>query len=285
MSVFSDQETSESEGNLDNLRGIMGVMQHHDAVTGTEKQFVADDYARLLQIGIDKCSKNINNALNQLSHSKNQIFHTNHKFGYKICANLNISACEITENSKQFMITLYNPLSHSTFQYVRLPVMTGEYEVRDPQNVSISSQLVPIPAEIQSLSYRRSKAKVELVFLANGLPPLGYKSYFVQRKLSSTIRSTDYNSPTGTFTIGGKHLKLTFDQSGLLASATNGNVKMKVRQNFYIYEGFAGNNAIPEARSSGAYIFRPITKALQIVNQAKIRVVRGDLVDEVHQVS
>lgn len=35
----------------------MGVMQHHDAVTGTEKQLVADDYARLLhksmQQGLD----------------------------------------------------------------------------------------------------------------------------------------------------------------------------------------------------------------------------------------
>lgn len=33
---------------LNLLREAMGVLQHHDAVTGTEKQHVAEDYARLL---------------------------------------------------------------------------------------------------------------------------------------------------------------------------------------------------------------------------------------------
>ena len=31
----------------------MGVVQHHDAVSGTEKQEVAFDYAQRLSIGID----------------------------------------------------------------------------------------------------------------------------------------------------------------------------------------------------------------------------------------
>lgn len=33
----------------------MGVMQHHDAVTGTEKENVAHDYARLLSEGLAEC--------------------------------------------------------------------------------------------------------------------------------------------------------------------------------------------------------------------------------------
>ena len=37
---------------LDKLREAMGVMQHHDAVTGTEKQHVAEDYARILHKSI-----------------------------------------------------------------------------------------------------------------------------------------------------------------------------------------------------------------------------------------
>ena len=31
----------------------MGIVQHHDAVSGTEKQHVADDYALRLSHGID----------------------------------------------------------------------------------------------------------------------------------------------------------------------------------------------------------------------------------------
>lgn len=41
-------------GDLDVLREAMGVMQHHDAVSGTEKQNVANDYARLLSAGFDE---------------------------------------------------------------------------------------------------------------------------------------------------------------------------------------------------------------------------------------
>lgn len=33
----------------------MGVMQHHDAITGTEKEHVAHDYARILSNGFDEC--------------------------------------------------------------------------------------------------------------------------------------------------------------------------------------------------------------------------------------
>jgi hypothetical protein len=31
----------------------MGIVQHHDAISGTEKQAVADDYAQRLSVGID----------------------------------------------------------------------------------------------------------------------------------------------------------------------------------------------------------------------------------------
>lgn len=40
----------------------MGVMQHHDAVTGTEKQLVADDYSRILYDSISHAEKMISKA-------------------------------------------------------------------------------------------------------------------------------------------------------------------------------------------------------------------------------
>ena len=39
----------------DSLRRAMGVAQHHDAVSGTSKQHVADDYAKRLAIGAAEC--------------------------------------------------------------------------------------------------------------------------------------------------------------------------------------------------------------------------------------
>lgn len=58
---------------LNALREAMGVMQHHDAITGTEKQHVAEDYARILQGGVDECQFIVNTALRYLSIEINKL--------------------------------------------------------------------------------------------------------------------------------------------------------------------------------------------------------------------
>lgn len=42
---------SETGPNTDSLADALAIAQHHDAVTGTEKQHVANDYAKRLSIG------------------------------------------------------------------------------------------------------------------------------------------------------------------------------------------------------------------------------------------
>lgn len=42
---------SETGRNTDSLADALAIAQHHDAVTGTEKQHVANDYAKRLAIG------------------------------------------------------------------------------------------------------------------------------------------------------------------------------------------------------------------------------------------
>lgn len=44
-------------------------MQHHDAVTGTEQQHVASDYARLLDVGIDDCLTTTKESLKYVFYS------------------------------------------------------------------------------------------------------------------------------------------------------------------------------------------------------------------------
>lgn len=111
----------------------MGIMQHHDAVTGTEKQKVADDYARRLALGINACGGNINSALNQFTLGSEASNETSDKNDFKFtnCLNLNISACEISENNNNFIVTIYNPLSHARFQHIRVPVTDMNYKVTD----------------------------------------------------------------------------------------------------------------------------------------------------------
>lgn len=53
----------EDWADLNALREAMGVMQHHDAITGTEKEHVAHDYARILSKGMQECEFVANVAL------------------------------------------------------------------------------------------------------------------------------------------------------------------------------------------------------------------------------
>ena len=45
-------------------------------------------------------------------------------------------------------------------------------------------QVVPLPDEILNIPGRQSEARAELVFIAKNLPPLGFRSYYVQRSNS-----------------------------------------------------------------------------------------------------
>lgn len=277
----------------------MGVMQHHDAVTGTEKQHVAEDYARLLDRAMNACSANTRDVLNQMTTGENpfneQTVNADHDyvdsqydFQFDICPALNISVCEKTEGNQNFIVTLYNPLPHSTFQYVRIPVSGADYSILDYRGVPTPYQMISIPSSIRNLNYRLSNATngklktlkffltfsnlilkyfVEMVFLANELPPLGFKSYFISPVsneqqpevvlMDEPHREHGYFADDGTVSIGNKYINLTFDRSGQLVSVTSNGATSKLTQTFFYYEGAVGDNKEFVNRSSGAYIFRP----------------------------
>lgn len=276
----------------------MGVMQHHDAITGTEKQHVADDYARRLSVAFWACGLNTREALNQLTMGKNSINHPEkipvpkkYDFNFDSCLSLNISQCSITEESKNFIVTVYNPLAHSTYQYIRVPVPSVHYTITDYRGVPTESQIVPVPSSVSNLKFRLSNSSFELVFLANELPPLGYKSYFVQQNDPEVMQADQPSAPHHNYLgkddkieIGNKYINLTFDKDGHLTGVNSNGAYSPLRQEFFYYEGAQGNNEEFRNRSSGAYIFRPNSTEQIISQKAFVRVVKGPIVDEVHQV-
>ena len=48
------------EEELDELRRTVGVVQHHDAATGTERQAVADDYSRRMNRALQEGAEALN---------------------------------------------------------------------------------------------------------------------------------------------------------------------------------------------------------------------------------
>ncbi|XP_058452839.1 lysosomal alpha-mannosidase-like isoform X1 [Malaya genurostris] len=311
LTALAPKKESHFTVHLNVLRETMGVMQHHDAVTGTEKQHVADDYSRMLHRAIEACGANTKVALNQmvdpvqkksLSKYSGHDFQRNFTFEFDTCHWLNISKCEITESSDSFMVTLYNPLAHSGYQYVRLPVSGNKYIVKDYRGVETPSQMVPIPATVQNLNYRFSNATSEVVFLANELPPLGYKSYFVSRVIESVDDFTnDHHSASAPavklqadeaakqwhsqeVVIGNKYLNVSFDSNGFLSTISVNGISSRLRQTFVYYEAAIGNNIEWRNRSSGAYIFRPNGTERHVSDSVLLQVFKGNVVQEVHQV-
>jgi lysosomal alpha-mannosidase len=50
---LSKLESTEIDSLIE-MREAMAIVQHHDAITGTEQQHVANDYARILNNGFKK---------------------------------------------------------------------------------------------------------------------------------------------------------------------------------------------------------------------------------------
>uniref|UniRef100_A0A8C1ZA37 Alpha-mannosidase n=1 Tax=Cyprinus carpio TaxID=7962 RepID=A0A8C1ZA37_CYPCA len=120
------------EGDSDTMSKAMGVAQHHDAVSGTEKQHVAYDYARRLATGWAHCEVLVRNSLAILSGSEApRVF----------CENLNISVCPLTESSHKFSMNVYNPLGRTVSWPVRLPVNGSVYSVTDANGRAVDSQV------------------------------------------------------------------------------------------------------------------------------------------------
>ncbi|XP_055636185.1 lysosomal alpha-mannosidase-like [Toxorhynchites rutilus septentrionalis] len=262
------------------LREAMGVMQHHDAITGTEKQHVADDYARMLNTAFEACDVNANDALQSFATDT-----SSSSIKFESCHLLNISLCEISETKETFVVTLYNPLGHTSSKYVRLPVNAKSYLIKDALGIPLPIQVIPLPEQITNLNFRKSLAVQELVFLAEEIPPLGYKSIYVTETYNGMLQDTPKELPDKRpASIGNNYLSLNFDNNGFLSTITVNGASHRLQQDFLYYEGAYGNNEVFENRSSGAYIFRPNGTIQQVTTKVRLSVHKGEHVQEVHQV-
>ncbi|XP_076073575.1 lysosomal alpha-mannosidase-like [Mytilus galloprovincialis] len=282
------KDTDNSTFHLNILREALGVAQHHDAVSGTEKQAVAYDYAERLANGVMECQKVVNDALKKLykkgsTPAPNQLF----------CNLLNISVCHVTENSKQFTLTVYNPLARSVISWIRLPVVGTNYTIRGPKGENLLSQVIQVSADTKRIPERKgSLAKNELVFRAD-LPPLGFNTYFISMtgfKDQHSTKSFKMKS-NSDLVMKNEHVSLTFDgPTGSLKQITNldSRVTVQVKQELMYYIGVSGSSksSALNAQPSGAYIFRP-NETVPLSFHADLKkttvIKEGALVQEVYQ--
>ncbi|XP_077999782.1 lysosomal alpha-mannosidase-like isoform X1 [Glandiceps talaboti] len=294
--VFLGPQRKNRDSEVETLKEAMGVAQHHDAVSGTEKQHVADDYAKRLSIGTEKCQNLVSESLSQLM-SKDQ---TTMPPQAEFCPYVNISVCSSTENQQSFTVTAYNPLARSTDSYIHIPVNSQHYTISDPDGKSVPAQVMEVTAETKRIRGNHGSATHELLFPVS-LPALGYATYIVKAnsklfyksphdpnfRLSGNSQFTSRVPTNADTSIKNEFLRLDFDgATGLLKAMTDltsGQV-LPVSNSLYWYNSSSGNEKLSN-QPSGAYVFRPNkTDPFPLFDKSvQMQLVQGDLVQEVHQ--
>ncbi|KAJ0040660.1 hypothetical protein Pint_28469 [Pistacia integerrima] len=282
------------------LGDALGIAQHHDAVTGTAKQHTTDDYAKRLSIGASESESVVSSALSCLTStgSRDQCAKPTTKFSQ--CPLLNISYCPPTEedisNGKNLVIVAYNPIGWKRTDFIRIPVKDNNLVVKDSSGNVIDSQFVPMDGVTSNLRKFYTAAylghssnqvpKYWLLFQAS-LPPLGWNTYFISKATNKVERSKGYlsamDSPQNDdIEVGPGNLKMNFSgTTGQLKRMhnTRTGVEVAVQQSFLWY-----GSSTDDQQPSNAYIFRPNGAPPNMVSRSvQVRVVRGPLVDEVHQ--
>lgn len=307
--------------NTDSLEEAMAILQHHDGVSGTEKQHVADDYSKRLAMSFTEAEDVVNRALAWLvdgksasstvmeeitSSSEHRLLREGLDSGVKLgqCPLSNISYCppsEVNLTGQSLVVIAYNPLGWERKEIVRITVGNQNLEVYDSYGNAVPSQIVPINPAVRRLrdQYVQSlfgtsdsdKPLFTLVFPCN-VPPLGYATYHVRMSYNETlsaklssIQKDDFNQDV---LLHSHSTQFAFSSStGQLEEIKKNGRVISVKQSYCWYNASDGNTDATQGQASGAYVFRPNSSAcfpVANLNGTVISsVVRGPLVQEVHQ--
>jgi lysosomal alpha-mannosidase len=250
------------------LSEAMGVSQHHDAVSGTEKQEVVFDYAQRLSVGIDNAISVISQSYSKLLPLSAQSPPAPAQF---LCQVTNISECVPIQDQARFTVTLWNPTVHPVIYHYRVPV-TKAYTVRDSSGQPILAELLPVSDPTKKIPGRNGTATNQLVFRAS-LPALGFSTYFFEVKPGEEQEEPKVKiTENDECILLNQNLRVEIDAQGNLQHIVNLVKGFDItfsNQGFYWYQSFPGNNSKSEFQASGAYIFRPLTQIAQPVSATR----------------
>jgi len=227
----SEWERIKANSQLEVLRQATSIATHHDAVTGTEKTRVADDYTTRLDMG----NKAVDNLISTVFQA------------------LDREADSGQAPNARTAVRLFNPLGWARRDVVRITVSSSNVKVVDGAGRSIPSQLNPVAP----FSLDNEKGSFNLFFVAT-LGPLEVQTFFID---STQLTGEEGQAHLGVLvpmasSIENDFLKVSLDaQTNRLSeiSSKKSGLSAKVDQNFYQY--FPAT--FEEAQASGAYIFAP----------------------------
>ena len=250
----------------------ISVAQHHDAVSGTERQHVAYDYAMRIAKGMDTAYRTIDSALSQLAANGTAVvdFHS--------CPMLNLSIClPIQKAGDAFTVIVYNPQARPRVDLLTLPLYTAtNVTVTNSAGRVVQSEVVPVP---RTSAHTAESAPRAVVFspshVDSPLAGLGFDTFTIQPVTSKTPagrlqrlrrHSDDASEATAspvlqpptaaTVSIENALVRLTFDNStGLVVSWTD--VRTGVERDFSQNFGYYISSTNNTEGTTNSYTFQP----------------------------
>ncbi|KAJ9456762.1 putative alpha-mannosidase [Diplonema papillatum] len=294
----------------DSLEGTIGVATHHDGMSGTERQDVADDYALRISESHGEVEEGVALSLNRLLNINATLEHCNcNAVGADNC--LNITVCPTTTGAQSFDVVAWNSLGRNSSQYLRIPVSFSSATVTGPMGAVTNVQVDAIDARTLSIpllylnkfnmtSQQIAAAEQQIMnnathvvsFMAE-LPPMGYGVYTVAAASKPAVRRI----AAAANMIENEYYSLSFDMTSgrpsmLTNKRTNTSTTLSVEFGWYnssvggCTAGVEADHAC-DSQKSGAYIFRPNTSTLFPPGPAsvapKLTFNQGQYVQEVYQ--
>mmetsp|Transcript_24894 Transcript_24894/g.45105 ORF Transcript_24894/g.45105 Transcript_24894/m.45105 type:complete len:1133 (-) Transcript_24894:53-3451(-) len=244
----------------DSLEGMIGITTHHDAVSGTSRQDVADDYAERMAESSTEVEAGISKSLQKLMGTDADFFHCNcNDEGAKNC--LNITMCTYSSNHDSFKVIAWNNLASEgqSEKSLRIPVNGHQWTVKDEHTgLPVAAQVVPIDSRTLSVPllyinyYGLDEAGIAakrkelmnnathvLVFNVR-LPLMGYATFSAEKLAESEATHASIEKIPRTaapFSVDNGVYQLSFDPStGMSTTITN--LKSKLTTDFEISWGW-----------------------------------------------
>lgn len=246
------------------LEDAMGVVQHHDGVSGTSKQHVAYDYAKRIAAGMNKANLFVTDALSKLLLNKNG---TLGNLSY--CSLLNETICSVSQEASKkgseedIYIIVYNALAIKRDEVLSLPIDSSSRYIVEQLGEDQSDRTLVDGVVLPNANYAQvtGAALDILYFEARGIPPLGVSVFRITKveneQLSSAsatpavprnLRWNDMESAEEEIVITNDILSVSFDHStGVVKSINNlrDGIKMNVDQQYGFYKSFFKDEPAP----------------------------------------
>ncbi|XP_051046840.1 alpha-mannosidase 2 [Phodopus roborovskii] len=284
---------------LTEARRNLGLFQHHDAITGTSKDWVVVDYGTRLFQSLNVLEKIIGDSaflliLKDKKMYQSQTSDTFLEMDMKQSSQDSLpkkTIIQLSAKEPRYLV-VYNPFEQERHSVVSICVNSATVRVMSDSGKPVEVQVSAVWSDARTIS----QSAYEVSFLAH-TPPLGMKVYKILDSQSSSSHKADYFlyndgvaengvfhmknivDPGDAITIENAFLELWFDRSGLMEK-----VRMKEDgKQQEIKVQFLWYGTTNKRDKSGAYLFLPDGQGQPYVSLRPpfVRVTRGRVYSDV----